>query len=96
MALILRVLSASTEKVEIDEYRDYEKALGALSEAVKQLTKAGSTGDKLTQLNKRVFLVERYGLAFDTLQYVYIHGGCGAVSFARGRTVSRRGRQNKD
>lgn len=45
--------------MEIDEYRDYEKALGALKEAAKQLTKAGSTGDKLTQLNKRVSLVER-------------------------------------
>lgn len=66
------MLSASTEKVEIDEYRDYEKALGALNEAVKQLTKAGSTGDKLTQLNKRVFLVERYGLPFDTLRLQYI------------------------
>ncbi|CAM9626918.1 unnamed protein product, partial [Hapterophycus canaliculatus] len=47
-------------KVEIDEYRDYEKALGALNEAVKQLTKAGSSGEKLAQLNKRVFLVERF------------------------------------
>ncbi|CAN0099903.1 unnamed protein product, partial [Scytosiphon promiscuus] len=47
-------------QVEIDEYRDYEKALGALNEAVKQLTKAGSSGDKLAQLNKRVFLVERF------------------------------------
>lgn len=47
--------------MEIDEYRDYEKALGALNEAVKQLTKAGPTGDKLDQLNKRVFLVERCG-----------------------------------
>ena len=45
--------------MEIDEYRDYEKALGALNEAVKQLTKAGPAGDKLTQLTKRVFLVER-------------------------------------
>ena len=50
-----------TCQVEIDEYRDYEKALGALNEAVKQLTKAGPTGDKLDQLNKRVFLVERCG-----------------------------------
>lgn len=46
-------------QVEIDEYRDYEKALGALNEAVKQLTKAGPAGDKLTQLTQRVFLVER-------------------------------------
>lgn len=46
--------------MEIDEYRDYEKALGALNEAAKQLSKAGSNGDKLTQLNKRVSLVERY------------------------------------
>lgn len=46
-------------KVEIDEYRDYEKALGALTEAVNQLTKAGSPGDKLTQLNKRIRLLEK-------------------------------------
>lgn len=50
-----------THKVEIDEYRDYEKALGALNEAAKQLTKAGPTGEKMAQLNKRVFLVERCG-----------------------------------
>lgn len=47
------------DQVEIDEYRDYEKALGALNEAVKHLSKAGSAGDKLPELNKRVFLVER-------------------------------------
>lgn len=52
-------LLPSTNQVEIDEYRDYEKALGALNEAVKQLTKAGPTGEKLAHLNKRVFLVER-------------------------------------
>lgn len=46
-------------QVEIDEYRDYEKALSALSEAVKQLTKTDPAGEKLAQLNKRVFLVER-------------------------------------
>lgn len=45
--------------MEIDEYRDYEKALGALNEAVNHLMKASPAGDKLTQLNKRVFLVER-------------------------------------
>ena len=45
--------------MEIDEYRNYEKALGALNEAVNQLNKAGPTGEKLTQLNKRLFLVER-------------------------------------
>lgn len=54
-------LMLPTHKVEIDEYRDYEKALGALNEAAKQLTKAGPTGEKLAQLNKRVFLVERCG-----------------------------------
>lgn len=47
-------------QVEIDEYRDYEKALGALSEAAKHLTKSGPAEEKLLQLNKRVFLVERY------------------------------------
>lgn len=44
----------------MDEYRDYEKALGALNEASKELKKAGGpAGDKLAQLNKRLCLVER-------------------------------------
>lgn len=49
-----------SRQVEMDEYRDYEKALGALNEASKELKKAGgSAGDKLAQLNKRLSLVER-------------------------------------
>lgn len=55
--------------MEIDEYRDYEKALGALNEAVKQLTKAGPAGDKLTQLTNRVFLVERWDGWLETPRY---------------------------
>lgn len=58
-------LTPLTHQVEIDEYRDYEKALGALNEAAKQLAKAGSTGEKLAQLHKRVFLVERCGKSLD-------------------------------
>lgn len=63
------LLLSLPHKVEIDEYRDYEKALGALNEAVKQLTKAGPTGEKLAQLNKRVFLVERLALLYLGVSY---------------------------
>lgn len=48
--------------MEIDEYRDYEKALGALNEAWKQLAKAGPQAEKLAQLKQKIFLVERYAL----------------------------------
>lgn len=64
--------------MEIDEYRDYEKALGALNEAVKQLTKAGPPEEKLAQLNKRVFLVERW-----VIWSVGISNKCTAPSFPR-------------
>lgn len=50
----------SNPQVEIDEYRDYEKALGALNEAWKQLAKAGPQAEKLAQLKQKIFLVERY------------------------------------
>lgn len=33
-------------QVEIDEYRDYEKALGAMKESLRQLEKATTTANK--------------------------------------------------
>ena len=55
-------------QVEIDEYRDYEKALGALKEATKQLIKAKDlTGsekeERLNSLQQRIFVVERFATA---------------------------------
>lgn len=50
-------------QVEIDEYRDYEKALGALQESLKYLIKSKNTGDKedkIGQLDTRVKLVSRF------------------------------------
>lgn len=51
-------------QVEIDEYRNYEKALAALEEAVKYTTKSrGAGGDKerrLHHLNQRIELVQRF------------------------------------
>lgn len=49
-------------QVEIDEYRDYDKALGALKEAVKFLIKA-RVQDKeevLAQLQQRIYLVDKF------------------------------------
>lgn len=48
--------------VEIDEYRDYEKALSALKDALKYASKA-TTADKETkiqQLQQKVFFVEKF------------------------------------
>jgi intraflagellar transport protein 140 len=53
-------------QVEIDEYRDYEKAGGALREALKYIVKAaggppGSDGDPRVQaLNSRIQIVDRF------------------------------------
>merc|ERR1719335_407190 len=53
-------------QVEIDEYRDYEKAGGALREALKYLVKAaggppGSDGDpRVIALNNRIQIVDRF------------------------------------
>merc|ERR1719389_959693 len=43
-------------QVEIDEYRDYEKALGAMKEAMRQLEKSNADGKemKLSMMRKRV------------------------------------------
>ena len=49
-------------QVEIDEYRDYEKALGALKEAHEYMTKARVQGreDKLASLQQRIVHVEAF------------------------------------
>ncbi|GMI07811.1 hypothetical protein TrVE_jg6403 [Triparma verrucosa] len=49
-------------QVEIDEYRDYEKALGALKEASKNIAKA-TTGDATTiaaNLQTRIYVLEKF------------------------------------
>ena len=52
-------------QVEIDEYRDYDKALGALKEAAKYMTKAKTVDkeDRATDLQQRILLVERFAWA---------------------------------
>ncbi len=55
----------SCAQVEIDEYRDYEKAHGALREAVKQLGKAednggGYIGQMTQEMNHRISLIDRF------------------------------------
>jgi intraflagellar transport protein 140 len=52
----------SCAQVEIDDYRDYEKAVGALKEALKHLTKANtrSAQDMSELIDKRISLIEKY------------------------------------
>jgi intraflagellar transport protein 140 len=50
-------------QVEIDEYRDYEKALGALREALKFVIKAKDVEmkeDRLASLDRRIKLMEKF------------------------------------
>eukprot|EP00976_Prorocentrum_cordatum_P088995 1187569-Prorocentrum_minimum.AAC.3 len=49
-------------QIEIDEYRDYEKALGALREALKYMTKGRGPEkeDRVHSLNSRINLCERF------------------------------------
>jgi intraflagellar transport protein 140 len=49
-------------QVEIDEYRDYSKALGAMREALKQLNKSDCTSkdEKISILEKRIGLIEEF------------------------------------
>merc|ERR1711918_195717 len=49
-------------QIEIDEYRDYEKALGALKESHKYLVKSRNEDkpDRLASLQHRIDLVERF------------------------------------
>lgn len=52
----------SCAQVEIDEYRDYGKAIGALREALKYLGKDNSrqTEDMAAQMQKRVTMIEKF------------------------------------
>ena len=56
-------------QVEIDEYRDYEKALGAMKEAMRQLEKSNADGKevKLTIMRKRVGIIEKFVQAREAL-----------------------------
>ena len=56
-------------QVEIDEYRDYEKALGAMKEAMRQLEKSAADGKemKLSQMKKRVTIIEKFVQARESL-----------------------------
>lgn len=49
-------------QVEIDEFRDYSKALGAMREALKQLNKAecSNKDSKLQMLEKRIQIIEEF------------------------------------
>ncbi|CAK9076435.1 unnamed protein product [Durusdinium trenchii] len=48
-------------QVEIDEYRDYDKAAGALREALKYMTKATGEGDeRVASLQQRIALVDQF------------------------------------
>lgn len=56
-------------QVEIDEYRDYEKALGAMREAKAQLDKSGASNKDLKQnsLVKRINYIEQFVSAREAL-----------------------------
>ena len=56
-------------QVEIDEYRDYEKALGAMKEAMRQLEKSNADGKemKLSMMRKRVGIIEQFVQAREAL-----------------------------
>ena len=49
-------------EVEIDEYRDYEKALSALREALKHMVKARAANkeERCKQLQQKIYLVDRF------------------------------------
>lgn len=48
--------------MEIDEYRDYEKALSALREALKYMVKARAQNkeERCKQLQQKIYLVDRF------------------------------------
>lgn len=52
----------SCAQVEIDEYRDYEKAIGALKEALKHLAKDDSrtTEEMSVAMEKRIVMIEKF------------------------------------
>lgn len=49
-------------QVEIDEYRDYEKAIGALREALKYLARSGTrqAAEMVDTIEKRIALIEKF------------------------------------
>ena len=62
------------KQVEIDEYQNYEKAVGALTEAFKCLTKSKiedneEKENKLTSLKTKIALVKKF---VSTRRYLYI------------------------
>lgn len=61
---------SSCAQAEIEEYRDYDKAIGAVQEAVKVLSKARSdTKDKMLKaLETRILLMEQFVLARQQLR----------------------------
>ena len=56
-------------QVEIDEYRDYEKALGAMKEAMRQLEKSNAAEKdmKISMMRKRVGIIEKFVQAREAL-----------------------------
>ena len=63
------------KQVEIDEYQNYEKAVGALTEAFKCLTKSKiedneEKENKLTSLKTKIALVKKF---VSTRRYLYIY-----------------------
>lgn len=70
-------------QVEIDEYQNYDKALGALGEAYKCLSKAqgeeGVKEDQLGQLKHKMTLIKRFVSA---RRYVRIHNkSCKSICY---------------
>jgi hypothetical protein len=83
------------EQVEIDEYRDYEKAIGALREALKYLTKDTSRAaeDMAHSIERRIMLIEKFvqvGVLL-VLELLYVsttkHQGLTGKSYLSGRFV---------
>ena len=52
----------SCAQVEIDDYRDYEKAIGALRESLKHLAKAGTrqAEDMASSTERRIYMIEKF------------------------------------
>ena len=59
-------------QVEIDDYRDYEKAIGALREALKYLVKAETrqATDMAEMTERRIGLMEQFVKARKALQVI--------------------------
>jgi len=52
----------SCAQVEIDDYRDYEKAIGALRESLKHLAKAGTrqAEDTASHTERRIYMIDKF------------------------------------